>query len=182
MARLPYLTKADLKEEDQEIVARNMNLHRLLVHSPGAARAVGVLAKYIRFESTLDPRLRELAILQVGWLAKSPYEWAHHIEIGNRFGVSNDDIRALIAETNDDDSGLPERDRLVLRAAREINRDGAASTETFAALGGHLSSEHLVDLTMTVSFYCGIVRFLATMELDVEDNFRHYLDAFPFPM
>ena len=32
------------------------------------------LAMYIRHKSKLDARLRELAILQVGYLAKSPYE------------------------------------------------------------------------------------------------------------
>ena len=47
----------------------------------------------------LDPRLRELAILQVGYLAKSPYEYSHHVKIGREFGVSDDDIRAIGEET-----------------------------------------------------------------------------------
>jgi hypothetical protein len=50
MARLPYLDKDALKDEDKELLARNMNLHRILAHSPGAARSFGALAKYIRFE------------------------------------------------------------------------------------------------------------------------------------
>jgi hypothetical protein len=37
MARLSYLDKDDLKEEDKELLARGINLHRILVHSPGAA-------------------------------------------------------------------------------------------------------------------------------------------------
>ncbi len=39
MARLPYLDKDDLKDDDKDLLARGINLHRLLVHSPGAARA-----------------------------------------------------------------------------------------------------------------------------------------------
>ncbi len=181
MARLPYLDKEDLKAEDQELLARNINLHRLLVHSPGATRAFGELGKYIRFGSTLDARLRELAILQVGWLAKSPYEWSHHVKIGHDFGVTDDDIRALIKDTNGEDSGLPELDLLVLRAAREITNDGAMAGQTFGALEKHLSKAHLVDLTVTISFYNAVVRFLGTMGMDVEESYQPYLDAFPLP-
>ena len=48
----------------------------------------------------LDARLRELAILQVGWIAQSPYEWSHHVKIGYEFGVTDEDIKGLIAETD----------------------------------------------------------------------------------
>ncbi len=181
MARLPYLDKEDLKAEDQELLGRNINLHRLLVHSPGATRAFGELGKYIRFGTTMDARLRELAILQVGWLAKSPYEWSHHVKIGYDFGVTDADIRALIQETDGEDSGLPELDRFVLRAAREMTQDGAMGKDVFAALEAQMSKEHLVDLTVTISFYNAVVRFLGTMEIDVEESYQPYLDAFPLP-
>ena len=81
MARLPYLDKEDLKPEDQELLARGINLQKILVHSPGATRAHGAMGQYIRYGSTMDARLREMAILHVGWLAKSPYEWSHHVKI-----------------------------------------------------------------------------------------------------
>jgi alkylhydroperoxidase family enzyme len=181
MARLPYLDKDDLKDEDKDLLARGINLHRLLVHSPGAARSFGELGKYIRYGTTMDARLRELAILQVGWLAKSPYEWSHHVKIGKDFGVTDDDIHALIAESNGENSGLPELDRLVLRAGREITTDGAVAADTFSALEGHMSKEHLVDLTVTIAFYNAVVRFLGTMEMDVEESYQPYLDAFPLP-
>jgi hypothetical protein len=65
MARLPYLDVADLAPADRDLLKRPINLHRQLVHSPGMARAFGTMGLYIRHDSTLDPRLRELAILQV---------------------------------------------------------------------------------------------------------------------
>src|SRR5215472_7194173 len=99
MARVPYLDKSDLRPEDQDLLARNINLVRALVHSPDGARAFGALAAFIRFKSRLDPRLRELAILQVGYLARSPYEYSHHVKIGREFGVSDADIRGTIDET-----------------------------------------------------------------------------------
>jgi len=51
MARLPYLDKSDLSAENQDLLARNINLVRALVHSPDGARAFGALATFIRFKS-----------------------------------------------------------------------------------------------------------------------------------
>ena len=68
MARVPYLEKADLKPDDQDLLKRPIALFKALVNSPGGARAFSGLGQYIRFGSKLDPRLRELAILQVGYL------------------------------------------------------------------------------------------------------------------
>src|SRR5262249_43939554 len=120
MARLPYLEQSDLAPDFRDLLARNINLFRALAHSPRGARAFSDLGTFIRRKSTLDPRLRELAILQVGYLARSPYEYSHHVEIGRRFGVSDDDIRAIADETEGRRSRLEPLASAVLRAAREM--------------------------------------------------------------
>ncbi len=179
MARIPYRQKTDLAEADQDLLARDINLFRGLVNSPNAARAFATLGGFIRHKSTLDSRLRELAILQVGWLARSPYEWSHHVKIGHDFGVSDDDIRALIDDTDGKPTQLDERTRLVLRGAREMTQQGGMADATFAALQGLLGNEHVVDLTVTIGFYNAVVRVLATLEIDVEPEYQPYLDQFP---
>ena len=181
MARLPYLTQDDLAPDDKKLLARDIALMRLMVHSPGATRAFQGLGGYIRNKSTLDGRLRELAILQVGWLARSPYEWSHHVKIGHDFGVSDGDIQALIDDTACRPTPLGAVERCVLLAAREITVLGAASDATFKALQGHFSTEHLTDLVVTIAFYCAVVRFLATMQVDVEPEYQSYLDRWPLP-
>ena len=104
MARVPYVDKSDLAPESQDLPARK--LHRALAHSPNGLRAFAGHAQFIRYKSRFDARLRELAILQVGYLARAPYEWSHHVKIGRDFGVTDDDIRALIAETEGRSSKL----------------------------------------------------------------------------
>ena len=99
MARLPYLEADQVAPEYRDMLKRNTNLHKLLVNSPDMARAFNGIGGYIRFNSRLDPRLRELAILQVGWMEKSEYEFTHHVKIGREFGVTDEDIAGLIAET-----------------------------------------------------------------------------------
>jgi len=99
MARLPYLEPDQVAPEYRDMLARNTNLHKLLVNSPDMARAFSGLGGYIRHKSKLNPRLRELAILQVGCLEKSEYEFTHHVKIGKEFGVTDEDIAALMIET-----------------------------------------------------------------------------------
>jgi alkylhydroperoxidase family enzyme len=182
MARVPYLSQADLKPEDQPLLARDISLHKALVNNPGAARAFSGLGGYIRHKSVLNPRLRELAILQVGWLARSPYEWSHHVKIGYDFGVTDDDIVALIAETAGEATALDPTARLVLKAAREIHAGPGVGYETFAALRAALDTESIIDLVVTASFYCAVVRLLASLEIDVEESYMPYLKKYPFPV
>ena len=181
MARLPYLDKADLAPEDADLLARDINLHRVLVNNPGAARAFLGLGQYIRRRTVLDPRLRELAILQVGWLARSAYEWSHHIKIGYDFGVSDADIEALVADTRGEPTALDQKALLVLRAAREIHDGPGVSGATFAALREALGPAAVVDLVTTASFYCAVVRMLASLEVDVEEGYMPYLQRHPLP-
>jgi alkylhydroperoxidase family enzyme len=181
MARLPYLDRRDLKPEHQDLLTRNINLYRGLVHSPDGLRAFSALGHFIRHTSRLDPRLREMAILQVGYLARSPYEYSHHVEIGRDFGVSDDDIRAIGDETAGRPTKLEPVAKAVLRAAREMTTDLAISDATFTALRRELDHERLTDLVLTIGFYNGVVRILATLQIDVEDGYHKYLDEFPLP-
>jgi len=181
MARLPYLDQDDLAPENRELLNRNINLYRAMAHSPNALRRQQALGRYIRFESKLDPRLRELAILQLGYLTRTVYEYTHHVKIAQEFGVSREDIHAVTAETEGKTTHLDPLARTVLRAAREMAQDIDLSDETFAALKAELSNEHLVDLLMTISFYCGIVRFLSAMRIDNEPEYNKVLDEFPLP-
>src|SRR5947208_10905212 len=98
MARLPYLDKSDLLPEHQDLLARNLNLYRVLAHSPRAARSLNTLARYIRDGSRLDPRLRELAILQVSYLTRSAWGYSHHVRIGREIGLPDAETRAVAHE------------------------------------------------------------------------------------
>lgn len=181
MARIPYLSRDDLAPEDKQLLARDINLMKALVNSPGGARAFGQLGNYIRHESKVDPRLREMAILQVGYLAHSRYEFSHHVKIGRDFGVTDDDVHAIRAETRGKGSNLPMLDRAVLLAAREMTNDGKISSETFAVLKQSMDAEAITDLVITIAFYCGVVRLLESLKIDVEPEYQQYLDEFPLP-
>src|SRR3954471_20198277 len=134
MALVPYLSESDLDEADRDLLARPINLYRALVNSPDGPRRFSGMGQWIRHGCELDPRLRELAILQVGYLTASPYEWSHHIRIGRDFGVSDADVAGLVAATEGREHGLGELEATVLRATRQITADKAVDPGTWAAL------------------------------------------------
>lgn len=181
MARIRDRTRADLPPEQQDLLKRDIALYRALSNNPAALRAFSGLGQYIRHHSVLDARLRELAILQVGWVARSPYEWSHHIKIGYDFGVTDADIRDLIAESAGETTALDDTTRLVLRAAREAAAGPGIAAGTYAALAALLDEPRMVDLVVTIAFYCGVVRLLASFAIEVEPEYQPYLDQFPFP-
>jgi alkylhydroperoxidase family enzyme len=163
------------------MLKRNTNLHKLLVNSPDMARAFSGLGGYIRFKSKLDPRLRELAILQVGWMERSEYEFTHHVKIGREFGVTDEDIAGLIAESEGRPSGLEPLAKAILKGAREMVRELAMSDASFAEIKQQLSDEHMTDLVLTIAFYCAVVRVLATMQIDNEPTYKEVLKQYPIP-
>jgi alkylhydroperoxidase family enzyme len=42
-----------------------------------------------------------------------------------------------------------------------------------------LGNELVVDLTVTIAFYNAVVRVLATLQIDVEEDYMPYLRQFP---
>jgi alkylhydroperoxidase family enzyme len=55
------------------------------------------------------------------------------------------------------------------------------SEATFAEIKRHLSDEEMVDLVLTIAFYCAVVRVLATMKIDNEPTYKEVLAQYPMP-
>ena len=56
--------------------------------------------------------------------------------------------------------------------ARDIDSDGSHTA---------LGNEHILALCLTIQFYNGVVRVLASLDIDVEDSYKPYLEQFPLP-
>lgn len=181
MALVPYLSESDLAEGDRPLLASPHNLYRALANSPDALRNFTVLGRWIRHNSEIDARLRELAVLQVAYATGTPYQWSHHIKVGRDYGVSDEDIGNLIAANTGEEHTLGELEALVLRSAREITNDGRMSVQTWHKLRGHLGEDRMVDLTIIIAHVTAVSRILNTLRIDVEPEFQAFLDEFPLP-
>jgi len=181
MARVRYLDLKDLAPEYQDMPRMKSNITRALANSPRGARHKAGLGMYLRHESKLNPRLRELAILQVGYCTGSAYEYAHHVDVALSFGVSEADILAIATESAGQESQLEPLARAVLRAAREMTQQLSLGDATFAVLNESLNAESLIDLLIAIGEYNGMVRIMAALEVDLEPEFLTYLERFPLP-
>ncbi len=139
------------------------------------------LGRYMRDGSRLDPRLRELAILQVGCLVGARYEFYHHVKIGFDFGVTEADVDAVIAETRGEHTALGQLERAVLRMARQLTGEIRLDWDTFAFLEQSLGREQLVDLALIIGHYNSVVRLIACFEVDLEPGYEDLVRRFPLP-
>lgn len=181
MARVPYLSESDLAPEDRDMMSRPINLFRALANSPGGMRQHYEFGEWIRHDCELDPRLRELAILYVGYLSANDYEFSHHVQIGQRAGVTDEDVDALVSFAAGKPSGLGVLEELVLSATRELTEDGTLDDATWHALCEDLAPARVADLVLVISFYNYVVRVLNALRIDVEDEYLPYLERFPLP-
>ena len=175
MARVPYLDASDAPPETRErLSARPINLFRALAHHPRVLDWMAGIGAWIRYECDLDPRLRELAILQVGYLTRSAYEFTHHVQIGLSFGVTLEDVHALTALGRGEDVDLDPEARLVLEAARQLTEGTELDDSTWEALISTLGVARVLELIFVITHYVQVVRVLGALEIDVEPEYEQY--------
>src|SRR5579875_3997877 len=146
MAKVPYLTDDELEEPARErVLAHPINLYRALANSPAGLDCFAAIGQWIRYRSVLDPRQREIVILAVGVFTKCRYEFSHHVKIGRDFGLSDDDIRDVMAAARGAQHGLGPLETLLVQAARESTFDGRISDATWSAIASDYGDKEMVE-------------------------------------
>lgn len=178
MPRLPYIPAKDFADAYPELAARNEDAFSYLAHSLDGTRALLKLGIYIRDGSQLDPRLRELAVLEVARSLGSAYAFYNHIEIGQqRARLTDEDVDALIAGGKS--SPLNQLERSVIAMARQMTKDIRVDQAVFGFLEQALGREQLVDLALLIGYYNNVVRVVACLEVDLESRHADRVRRFP---
>lgn len=179
MALVPYLTPGQVDPEYRHLLERPINLFRALVNSPEALVNFHRLAEWIRWDCTLDARLRELLILQVGYVTGDEYEWSHHVILSRQFGVTDADVQGLIDLADGNSTTLSALDQIIIRAATEITQQLRVSDATWVALSEHFDHCQLTDIVLIAAFYNMVVRVLGGLRVEVEPDWVEGLQRFP---
>ena len=137
-----------------------------MAHSPHICRNVLRLGNAILRDEDFPPVLRELAILRVGWLCGSLYEYTKHVDIGKKSGVSQEQIDAIPCWTSA--TCFNEKERAVLAYTDESTRVVQVRDETHKAVRAFLSEQEIVKLSVTIGYYGLISRFLVAMQVDLD--------------
>ena len=136
---------------DTEALAKLPNVLTTLLRNPALAGAYFPFAHYLQQGSRLDGRSRELLILRTGWLRRSEYEWAQHVQIGQRAGLSEDEIRRVAQ--GPDAPGWTRGESLLLSAADQLVQQAQIDDATWEALSETLDREQMMELVFTVGGY-----------------------------
>lgn len=93
----------------------------------------------------------ELVILRVAHLNRCRYEWDHHVRIGAKAGLSQEQIER-VAEGPAAES-WSERHSALLQATDELHDDRFITDPTWARLSEFLSHTELIELCMLAGHY-----------------------------
>ncbi|HLF77404.1 MAG TPA: carboxymuconolactone decarboxylase family protein, partial [Dehalococcoidia bacterium] len=117
----------------------------LLMYSPPLCQAILDVSNYLRFESDLSPRLRELATIATAREKDCPYVWAAHAPAARREGIADASIFAVRDRSELAALAVDERD--IVHYARQLLRTHRVSQALFDRLRDAHGVRWLVELT-----------------------------------
>jgi 4-carboxymuconolactone decarboxylase len=122
-----------------------------LVNHPALAGPLLALNTSLLNSPVLERRPRELMVLRVGWRTGSVYEWAQHVRLAPRFGITPEEVEAIPLGADADVWTPLERD--LLKATDELIDHYRISDEIWARLAGQLDERALMEVVFTVGIY-----------------------------
>lgn len=148
-----------------------LNLYKALPYAGALAPRFLDMGAAIRNELTLDPRLRELAIIRVGCLTNADYEVRHHKRIGAGVGVSEAQLEHVDHWREAPTNVFDTLECRVLEYADALTKGIKAPAHVFDDLLQELGAQRLAELTLTIGFYLLVTRFLLNFEIDLEPEY-----------
>ncbi|TAK87911.1 MAG: carboxymuconolactone decarboxylase family protein [Betaproteobacteria bacterium] len=177
MQRVPLADfEPALKKRLESLWGTPPNLYRALANHPNLIAAWTEFANTLR-NGTRTPRaLRELLILRGAQLARSEYEWAHHLKMARKAGVRDAQIAAL--DTWRESPEFDSREKAALAIADAVT-EGRVSDETYRDVMKHFDHHDFVELAVTAGFYAMVSRVLDAMRVPLEPEHRDYAPKLP---
>jgi len=144
------------------------NIMRFGLRHPKIADVLAAMIDVAVLDGALDARLREIAILRVGWRIGSVYEWSNHVGVARAAGLSDTEI---VAVRTVDSAVLSDADLLAVRVVDEVLDTTRVSESTLAEARTLLGDgDELLELVMIPGFYRAIGSMLLTFSVPLENH------------
>jgi 4-carboxymuconolactone decarboxylase len=178
--RIPLLTMDQLDARQKKCLADPVYLRVMetgqgltgqagfLLRSPGMWEGYIKLGEYVKCDSSLPPRLKEMVILIVARLWTSQYLWTAHLALARKAGLAE----AIIADLRDGKrpaSAAPD-DGAAYDYCIELAQQHAVSDQTFRRLNAFLDQTQIIDLTAVLGYYFMVSMFVNANELPPRDG------------
>lgn len=171
MARLtPITDRAQMQAKDQaifdQIVASRGSIHGpfvMFLHSPELAGRLAHLGAYVRFEGSLDMRVRVLAAMVVAREFDAFYIWGAQTGVARQRNVPESTIAAIRDKHS---RGIPSEDAQIVDFTRELLRRHRVDDATAAALRARFGDDAFIQLTGAIGYYSMLAMTVNACELE----------------
>ena len=160
MPRIPLPSSRDELDEAQRVVwdavvsgprGQVIGPLRAAIHNADLAGRWSALGESLRFSTSLDKRLSELAICVTGRRWTSQVEWFVHAATAGKVGVAAEVLDAIREGRA---PAFARRDEAVVyEFARTLQEDGRVPDSTYAAALALFGVKGVVELTALVGYY-----------------------------
>lgn len=122
-----------------------------LLRSPQLLDRVARLGEYLRFDSVIEPRIRELVTCAAARHVTNQFEWQMHAPLALKTGVSPATIEALQAGARPRD--LPADEEVALDFASELMHRHGTSEPTYRAALARFGEQGVVELATLLGYF-----------------------------
>jgi AhpD family alkylhydroperoxidase len=146
-----------------------------LLHHPKLAGPWLTYNNVLLWDPALDHRLRELIVLRVAWRTRSQYEWVQHVKLGDRYGVTAEDVAAIADGAAASRWSPLERD--LLASTDQLLERYRIDDETWSRLAAALDERQLIEVVFVVGTYVCLAMAFKSLGLALDPG----LDASAAP-
>ena len=175
MTRPGQLERAELNEEQARIFDAILETRGSIagpfgiwLHSPELADRAQSLGEFVRYRTSLAPRLSELAILVTARFWDCQVEWSLHEPFALESGLSEEIIDA-VRHGREPDFGLDD-ERAVFQFVSELLNHRFVSDGVFNAAQEALGTTGVVELTGIVGYYGLVAQTLNAFQVPVPEG------------
>jgi 4-carboxymuconolactone decarboxylase len=146
---------------------RLINIYRLMLHSPALANAWFELNQAVRYGTEIDGQSREIAVIRVAILNKVEYVLrAHGPAYALKEGLTPAQVEALAQWQSS--QLFSDKHRALLAYTDAMTRDIDVPDAVFDQVRAHFTERQTVELTLLISAYNMLTRFLSALKVDPE--------------
>ena len=138
--------------------------YRAYIQSPELAPRLSALSDYLRWNSSLPPRLSELAILITARQWTAQYEWAVHYPLAVKGGVDPKVLGDIAAGKRPE--GMKDDEAALYDLATALYRDKKVSDPVYKAARDAFGEHGVMDVIGILGYYDLVSMTLIAMQAD----------------
>jgi 4-carboxymuconolactone decarboxylase len=142
--------------------------YRAYIYNPDLANRLTAMSEYLRWNTSLPPRLSELAILITARQWTAQYEWYAHYPLALKGGLDPKIADAIAAGKQPE--GMKEDETALYDLANELYRDKKVSDLVYKAALSQFGERGIMDIIGIIGYYDLVSMTLITMQAGMPDD------------